>query len=75
MVGFDACWTDEEIERRRAAIRGRKTFPESSPEYRAHHAIVVELHRAATRRFVEKAPTVLSESELDRFRRVMVPSP
>ncbi len=70
---YDACWTDEELNQRRAAIRSRETFPKSSAEYRAHHAVVAELHRAAIQRLVEKAPTVLSDSELDRFQRVMSP--
>ena len=68
---YDKCWTDDELARRREAIRNRVKHPEESPEYQAQHARVVELHQAATKRLVEKAPTILSESELKIFQSVM----
>jgi hypothetical protein len=73
-VLYDTCWTDEELKRRGMAIRSRQRYPESTPGYRDHHAIVVELHRTATRRLLEKAPTVLSQSDLERFLRLMSPA-
>ncbi len=68
---YDTCWTDEELEQRRKAIRVRSTLPDSSPEHQAQHAIVREFHQRAAQRFIEKAQTVLSGDQLDTFNRLM----
>ncbi len=68
---YDSCWTDEELKQRTGAVRSRESFPKTSSEYRAQHSIVVELHRTATQRLIEKAPTVLSQPDLKLFYQVM----
>lgn len=68
---YDSCWTDEELKQRTTAVRSRESFPKTSSEYRARHSIVVELHRTATQRLIEKAPTVLSQPDLKLFYQVM----
>jgi hypothetical protein len=64
---YDSCWTPDELERRRIAIRERGE--PGSPEYTRHHQVVVDLHRKASERLVRRAATVLSGSELEQFNR------
>jgi hypothetical protein len=62
---YDSCWTPDELERRRSAIQQRGE--PGSAEYARHHEVVKDLHRIAHQRLVDRAATVLSDSELEQF--------
>jgi hypothetical protein len=68
---YDTCWKPEEIRKRADAIRERGKHEKGTEGYDRQHAIVVACHRAAARRLVEKAATVLAGSELKQFYAIM----
>ncbi|VGO23145.1 right-handed parallel beta-helix repeat-containing protein [Pontiella sulfatireligans] len=68
---YSECWTPKEAATRKTAIRKRGEYEAGSAEYKALHAQVVGLHRAANECLQERAGEVLAGSELTLFYEVM----
>ena len=69
---YDELWTeDDRVSARKKAIALRERYPESSAEYKQHHAIVAKLHREAWLLLCDRGSEVLGDEDRTAFKKTM----